>query len=193
MKTKKTARSAREQYGRMYEIRSILFLGFGISGVLAGIVGVGLSIASWVKEVLYNPGIYWLTVASGLAFGMGIACLVTAWDSRAKVLRCNGEGQWKRIARELRLQKTGWLVVGVVMYVVIAVYGFSLFISSAMETTPEGIDRSFLSFFRYEAMTLVWAILVGIMIGLSISFSMILYDTAVFRRMLRSESEPNSE
>lgn len=143
----KTSRSTREQYGRMYETRSILFVGFGISGVLAGVIGLILSIALWVKDVPYHPGIQWLTIISTLALGMSVGCFLQAGDSRHKVRRFDQEEQWEKIAQYLL--KKNRSSVGLVFLWLVIVAMDVLSIIFQMRSSSDSADRSIGSFFRF--------------------------------------------
>jgi len=189
----KVQRSAQEWYSHAFTTRSILFLGFGISGLLAGVMGVGLSVVLWVEAALYYPGINSLVVVSCIAFGMGIACLANARDARTRVRRLNSEEQWKNITHEILQQNRGWLATGVVSCAVVAVCGLWIFLSSTLGTTLDNVDRSIGSFFRSVWLTVVGSCGVGGMIGLDGSLLMMLRDKIALRRMLRSEPTKRSQ
>jgi len=183
----KTHQNARNQYIRVYETRNRFFLGFGISGTLAGLVGTVLSVTFWVMDVPYHPGIHWLAIISLVAVGLSLACFLQAWDARTKVRRLNREGQWKQIVRDFLLQKNTylvWMVVGWPLFVAGIVY----MVISDMRSSSDSTNRSVESFFTFTTMTLVQSFLAGAVIGTAILYLMMVRDTVVFRKMLNSEA-----
>jgi len=177
-----------EQYGQWQRKKASLLWKFGLTGVLAGLMGGISSVLQWVQGVGYQPAIHATILTSGLVFSLGVVAFIYGLLLPSSVRSYDNEERRWQFEHSVPLSEKVIRLFWVVTIVVAVLVLFSLIndLNFTFDYDEYGFtDRSVLPFLRFMWHKLWATTLIQFCLGNLAMVAMMFTDIASWRRTLQ--------